>query len=110
MLLCLPAGRLRTVRLLLWCGPEPDFSEHDHALLALLRRHLHRTYLDAEGRRSTTPQLTPPHLGTAATGRRRAHQHPVRPDMSPARLGATGLAMGGAAAAAAAMWLKHRRA
>jgi len=36
----------------------PDFSEHDRALLTLLRPHLHQAYLDAEGRRAGTPQLT----------------------------------------------------
>jgi hypothetical protein len=41
MLLCLPAGQMRTVRLLLWRGPGPDFSERDRALLTLLRPHLH---------------------------------------------------------------------
>jgi len=36
-----------------------DFSERDRALLALLRPHLHRAYLDAERRRDPAPQLTP---------------------------------------------------
>src|SRR5690242_12593235 len=58
VLLCLPAGHLRTVRLLLCRGPGPDFSERDRALLALLRPHLHQAYRDAEGRRAGTPQLT----------------------------------------------------
>jgi DNA-binding CsgD family transcriptional regulator len=61
LLLCLPAGRLRTVRLLLCRGPGPDFSERDRALLALLRPHLHQAYLDAEHRRRPAPQLTPRH-------------------------------------------------
>ena len=51
LLLCLPAGHLRTVRLLLCRGPGSDFSERDRALLALLRPHLHQAYLDAEHRR-----------------------------------------------------------
>lgn len=59
MLLCLPAGHMRTVRLLLWRGPGPDFSERDRALLTLLRPHLHQAYLDAERRRHPTPHLTP---------------------------------------------------
>jgi DNA-binding CsgD family transcriptional regulator len=59
MMLCLPGGHRRAIRLILWRGPGPDFSERDRALLALLRPHLHEAYLDAERRRSTTPQLTP---------------------------------------------------
>jgi DNA-binding CsgD family transcriptional regulator len=58
MLLCLPAGHLRTIRLLFWRGPGPDFSDRDRALLALLRPHLHQAYLDAEHRRHPTPPLT----------------------------------------------------
>jgi len=61
LLLCLPAGHLRTVRLLLCRGPGPDFSERDRALLTLLRPHLHQAYLDAERRRRPAPQLTPRH-------------------------------------------------
>jgi DNA-binding CsgD family transcriptional regulator len=59
ILLCLPAGHMRTVQLTLWRGPGPDFSERDRALLALLRPHLHQAYLDAERHRHPTPQLTP---------------------------------------------------
>jgi hypothetical protein len=59
MLLCLPAAHMRTVRLLLWRGPGPDFSERDRALLTLLRPHLHLAYLYAERHRNPTPQLTP---------------------------------------------------
>lgn len=60
MLLCLPAGHLRTLRLIFWRGPGPDFSERDRALLGLLRPHLHLAYLDAERRRHhPPPQLTP---------------------------------------------------
>jgi DNA-binding NarL/FixJ family response regulator len=58
MLLCLPAGHLRTVRLLFWRGPGSDFSESDRALLALLRPHLHEAYLAAERRRHPTPEIT----------------------------------------------------
>jgi DNA-binding NarL/FixJ family response regulator len=49
------------VDLALFRGPGPDFSERDRALLALLRPHLYQAYLDAERRRSSTPQLTPRH-------------------------------------------------
>jgi hypothetical protein len=59
MMLCLPAGYRRTIRLIFLRGSGPDFSERDHALLTLLRSHLHQAYLDAEHRRHPTPQLTP---------------------------------------------------
>ena len=58
MLLCLPAGHRRTLRLILWRGPGPDFSERDRALLMLLRPHLHQAFLDAERRRHPSPELT----------------------------------------------------
>ena len=63
--LCLPisagsdAGPGRTIRLAFFRGPGRDFSERDRALLALLRPHLHRAYLDAERRRDPAAQLTP---------------------------------------------------
>jgi DNA-binding CsgD family transcriptional regulator len=61
--LCLPDGPAlragRTVRLYLFRGPGPDFSERDRALLTLLRPHLQQAYRDAERRRRGTPQLTP---------------------------------------------------
>jgi len=63
MLMCLPGvgGTIaeRTVRMVFWRGPGPDFSERDRALLALLRPHLHQAYLDAEHRRHPIPPLTP---------------------------------------------------
>jgi hypothetical protein len=62
LLLCLPAGHQRTVRLLLCRGPGPDFSERDRALLALLRPHIHQAYLDAEHRRRPAPS-SPPGIG-----------------------------------------------
>ncbi len=65
--LCLPAcpgpavGPGRTVELIFFRGPGPDFSERDRTLLALLRPHLHQAYLDAERRRRGTPPLTRRH-------------------------------------------------
>ena len=56
-----PPGPGRTVRLFLFRGPGPDFSEADRALLTLLRPHLHQAYLDAERRRNPLPRLTPRH-------------------------------------------------
>ena len=63
--LCLPepaglsAGPGRNVRLYLYRGPGPDFSERDRAVLTLLRPHLHQAYLDAERRRHPVPRRTP---------------------------------------------------
>jgi DNA-binding CsgD family transcriptional regulator len=55
------AGPGRTVRLVFFRGPGPDFSERDRGLLALLRPHLHQAYLDAERRRHGVPRLTRRH-------------------------------------------------
>jgi DNA-binding CsgD family transcriptional regulator len=63
--LCLPdpaglgPGPDHTVRLWLFRGPGPDFTERDRALLVLLRPHLHQAFLDAERRRHPVPRLTP---------------------------------------------------
>jgi len=65
--LCLPdpaglsAGPERHVRLYLYRGAGPDFSERDRAVLTLLRPHLHQAFLDAERRRHPVPRLTPRH-------------------------------------------------
>jgi DNA-binding CsgD family transcriptional regulator len=81
IMVCLPADRGwtagpgRTVRLIFYRGPGPDFSERDRALLTLLRPHLHQAYLDAERRRHPAPQLTPRQwevLRLAAAGHTRA--------------------------------------
>ena len=61
LMLCLPAGPGRTLRLIFFRGPGPDFSERDRALLALLRPHLHQAYVEAERRRGGLPQLTRRH-------------------------------------------------
>ncbi len=61
LMLCLPGGPGRTVRLVFFRGPGSDFSERDRALLALLRPHLREAYLDAERQRRGIPQLTPRH-------------------------------------------------
>jgi len=55
----LPARTGRTVRLCMFRGPGPDFSERDRALLTLLRPHLQQAYHEAERRRRGTPRLTP---------------------------------------------------
>lgn len=65
LIMCLPAGPGQaglpgqSLRLVLFRGPGPDFSERDRALIALLRPHLHEAYLTAERRRQGTPELTP---------------------------------------------------
>jgi DNA-binding CsgD family transcriptional regulator len=58
MMVCLPAGPGRTVRLIFFRGAGADFSERDRALLALLRPHLHEAYRSAERRRGAAPELT----------------------------------------------------
>jgi len=58
LMLCLPGGPGRTVRLLFFRGPGPEFSERDRALLALLRPHLQEAYAEAELRRRGIPALT----------------------------------------------------
>jgi len=59
LMLCLPGGPGRTVRLMFFRGPGRDFGERDRALLALLRPHLMEAYADAELRRGGVPPLTP---------------------------------------------------
>jgi DNA-binding CsgD family transcriptional regulator len=65
--LCLPdpagpgGGPGRHVRLYLYRGPGPDFSERDRAVLTLLRPHLHQALLEAGRRRHPVPRLTPRH-------------------------------------------------
>jgi DNA-binding CsgD family transcriptional regulator len=54
-----PPGPGRTLRMFLFRGAGPDFSEADRALLTLLRPHLHQAYLDTERRRCPVPELTP---------------------------------------------------
>ena len=67
LMLTLPAGPAavsgagRTLRLFLFRGPGPDFSEADRALLTVLRPHVHQAYLDAERRRRPLPELTQRH-------------------------------------------------
>ena len=58
LMLCLPGAPGRTVRLLFFRGPGPDFTERDRALLALLRPHLLEAYADAELRRRGALPLT----------------------------------------------------
>lgn len=58
LVLCLPGAPGRTVRMVFFRGPGPDFSERDRALLALLRPHLQEAYVDAERRRRGVPALT----------------------------------------------------
>ena len=60
MMVCLPAGPGRSVRLIFFRGAGADFTERDRGLLALLRPHLHEAYRVAERRRrGDTLELTP---------------------------------------------------
>jgi hypothetical protein len=52
LMLCLPAGPARTVRLMFFRGSGREFSERDRALLALLRPHLREAYEEGQLRRS----------------------------------------------------------
>jgi DNA-binding CsgD family transcriptional regulator len=61
LMLCLPGAPQRTVRLVFFRSPGPDFTERDRALLALLRPHLQEAYAEAEMRRRGVPALTPRH-------------------------------------------------
>jgi DNA-binding CsgD family transcriptional regulator len=58
MMVCLPAGPGRSVRLIFFRGAGADFSERDRGLLALLRPHLHEAYRAAERRRAGAAELT----------------------------------------------------
>jgi DNA-binding CsgD family transcriptional regulator len=58
MMVCLPAGPGRSVRLIFFRAAGADFSERDRGLLALLRPHLHEAYRAAERRRLGAPDLT----------------------------------------------------
>jgi hypothetical protein len=85
LLVCLPSALPRTVgpgrhvRLGLICGPGPDFSERDRAVLTFPGPHLDQAFRDAERRRHPVPPAHPPAAGPAAPAGRRAHQHPDRP-------------------------------
>ena len=58
VMVCLPAGPGRSVRLIFFRGAGADFSERDRGLLALLRPHLYEAYRAAERRRSGAAELT----------------------------------------------------
>jgi DNA-binding CsgD family transcriptional regulator len=70
LMVCLPGrgtgtkpGPGQDVRLVMYRGTGPDFSERDRALLELLRPHLHRAYRDSETRRHPVAGLTPRQTG-----------------------------------------------
>lgn len=58
LMLCLPGGPNRTLRLIFLRGPGSDFTERERGLLTLLRPHLHEAYLDADRRSRGIPDLT----------------------------------------------------
>ena len=66
LMLCLPgpgpaAWPDQGIKLAVFRGPGPDFSDRDLALLALLRPHLRQAWFDVERRRRGEPQLTRRH-------------------------------------------------
>jgi hypothetical protein len=75
----LSGGPGRTVRMYLFRGPGPDFTERDRAMLTLPRPRLHQACLDAEQRRHPMPRLTPRQNDLLRLVAARAHQHPDRP-------------------------------
>lgn len=62
IMLCLPSPPRRTVRLVLFRGPGPDFTDRDRALLTLLRPHLQRL---------CRPAAAPPPVAAELTARQR---------------------------------------
>lgn len=58
LMVVLPAGPGRTLRLLFSRGTGPDFSERDRVLLSLLRPHLHAAFVATERRRLGVAPLT----------------------------------------------------
>lgn len=59
MMLCLPAGPGRTIRVLLARGAGLAFTERDRAVLSLLRPHLYMAYLAQQRHRADKNVLTP---------------------------------------------------
>jgi DNA-binding CsgD family transcriptional regulator len=59
IIVSLPLGHERTVRLLFARGDGSDFSERDRAVLTLLRPHLDELLRQADSVRRGTPELTP---------------------------------------------------
>jgi hypothetical protein len=71
-MLCLPGGPGRTMRLIFFPRPGPDFSERDRELLTLLRPHLREAYLDAERRRGqSAAALSLPRNASSSSQRQR---------------------------------------
>jgi DNA-binding CsgD family transcriptional regulator len=58
MMVVLPAGPGRTMRLLFSRGAGRDFTDRDRVLLSLLRPHLHAAYVATERRRLGVAPLT----------------------------------------------------
>ena len=59
MMMWLPDGPGRTVRLICWRAPGRDFGERERFLLAVLRPHIAEAYRAAVRRRNGPPPLTP---------------------------------------------------
>lgn len=59
MMVCLPDGPGRQLRLIVWRGrADPDFTERDRAVLTLLRPHLHAVHLQVLRHQRGIPELT----------------------------------------------------
>ena len=58
LMVVLPAGPGRTMRLLFSRGPGSDFTDRDRTLLSLLRPHLHAAFVASERRRLGVAPLT----------------------------------------------------
>lgn len=59
MMVCLPDGPGRQLRLIVWRGrADPDFTERDRAILTLLRPHLHAVHLQVLRYQRGVPELT----------------------------------------------------
>jgi DNA-binding CsgD family transcriptional regulator len=59
MMVCLPDGPGRQLRLIVWRGrADPDFTERDRAVLTLLRPHLHAVHLQVLRYQRGVPELT----------------------------------------------------
>lgn len=62
MMMCMPDGAGRSIRLIAFRGPGADFDERDRFLFTLLRPHIAEAYRAAARRRNDSAALTPRQL------------------------------------------------
>ena len=79
MMMWLPDGPGRTVRLICWRAPGRDFGERERFLLALLRPHIAEAYRAAVRRRNGPPPLTPRQVELLGLVRDGEHQSADQP-------------------------------